>query len=195
MLYLSGVMHDIPGVGFMQQPASANRVPTKMPWALDNGCFAGTFHAERFMRMVSPTALFCTLPDVVGDWDATLARSRPWIDPIRKAGGKVAIVLQDGCTPETVLWDEVDAIFVGGTTAWKLGSSVPSLIAHGRRRGLHCHMGRVNSYRRLRLAAVLGCHSVDGTFLARAPDQNAPRLVSWLARLSKSPMLDLARNT
>ena len=41
-------------------------------------------------------------------------------------------------------------------------------------------MGRVNSLRRLRLAAADGYDSVDGTFLAFGPDVNLPRLRAWL---------------
>jgi hypothetical protein len=42
-------------------------------------------------------------------------------------------------------------------------------------------MGRVNSRRRLRIAAQMGCHSADGTFLAFGPDRNLPHLLGWLA--------------
>jgi hypothetical protein len=35
-----------------------------------------------------------------------------------------------------------------------------------RRRGVWTHMGRVNSERRLRYAALIGCQSADGTYLA-----------------------------
>jgi hypothetical protein len=189
MLYLSGVMHSIPGVGFMQQPASRNTVPNGMPWALDNGCFSGEFDNEGFMALVSPDAMFCALPDVVADWAATLARSLPWIAPVRDRGGRPAIVLQDGCTPETVPWDEIDAVFVGGSTSWKLGDAVPGLVAEAKLRGKHAHMGRVNSLTRLRVAKVIGCDTADGTFLAWAPDFNAGRIQKWLRALHDQPML------
>jgi hypothetical protein len=39
---------------------------------------------------------------------------------------------------------------------------------------------RVNSLRRLRYAAAIGCHSADGTHLAYAPDRNLPTLLGWL---------------
>jgi hypothetical protein len=41
-------------------------------------------------------------------------------------------------------------------------------------------MGRVNSLRRLRYAADIGCDSVDGTYLAFGPDQNLPTLLTWI---------------
>jgi hypothetical protein len=41
-------------------------------------------------------------------------------------------------------------------------------------------MGRLNSRRRLRHAAAIGCHSADGTYLAYGPDKNLPKLLGWL---------------
>jgi hypothetical protein len=48
--------------------------------------------------------------------------------------------------------------------------------AHGK----HVHMGRVNSERRFKYAASIGCDSCDGTFLTYGPDVNLPRLMAWL---------------
>jgi hypothetical protein len=47
-------------------------------------------------------------------------------------------------------------------------------------RGLHVHMGRINTHRRPRYAAAIGCHSADGTYLAYGPDKNLPKLLHWL---------------
>jgi hypothetical protein len=38
--------------------------------------------------------------------------------------------------------------------------------------------------KRLRYAASIGCHSVDGTFLAYGPDRNLPTLLRWLAAVN-----------
>jgi hypothetical protein len=46
-------------------------------------------------------------------------------------------------------------------------------------------MGRVNSLRRLLHAHHIGCHSVDGTFLAYAPRRNLTRLQAWLPALDQ----------
>jgi hypothetical protein len=45
-------------------------------------------------------------------------------------------------------------------------------------------MGRVNSRRRLRLAAEWHVDSVDGTYLAFGPTVNSARLTSWLGELA-----------
>jgi hypothetical protein len=82
--------------------------------------------------------------------------------------------------------DVVDKVGkIGGTTSWKLGPAAAALAAQARRRGLWVHMGRVNSLRRLRYAAAIGCQSVDGTFLAFGPDRNLPELLGWLAALNR----------
>jgi hypothetical protein len=47
-----------------------------------------------------------------------------------------------------------------------------------------CPFGHINSLRRLRYAASIGCHSADGTCLAFGPDRQLPRLLGWLAELN-----------
>jgi hypothetical protein len=66
-----------------------------------------------------------------------------------------------------------------------LGPAAADLAAEARARGLTVHMGRVNSLRRLRYAAAIGCHSADGTCLTYAPQQNLPRLLSWLDQVNQ----------
>jgi len=90
---------------------------------------------------------------------------------------------QDGLEDLAVPWRDMDAMFIGGTTSWKLGPAAAGLAAQARRRGLWVHLGRVNSLRRMRYAQAIGCHSVDGTFLAFGPDRNLPTLLRWLGEL------------
>jgi hypothetical protein len=40
---------------------------------------------------------------------------------------------------------------------------------------------RVNSLRRMCHAAAIGCHSIDGTYLAFGPTRNLPKLLRWLS--------------
>jgi hypothetical protein len=106
---------------------------------------------------------------------------------IRNLGYPAALVLQDGQEHLPVPFDDLDAVFIGGSTAWKLGPHAADLAAQARTRGLGVHMGRVNSMRRLRHAAAIGCHSVDGTYLAYGPDRNLPTLLRWLATINRTP--------
>lgn len=155
-------------------------------WCADNGAFSDKWDADKWWSFLQRNAvdaescLFAALPDVVGDWEATLARSEPWIDRVKALGYPVAIVLQDGCTLDTVPWDRIDAVFIGGTTEFKLGVIAREVTAEAKRRGLWVHMGRVNSERRLRYASHIGCDSADGTYLSFGPSVNLPRLKAWL---------------
>jgi hypothetical protein len=163
-------------------------------WIADNGCFGKNFNEDHWWRWLKLRAepsddfqhdrcLFATAPDVVGDHGATVERSAPWLARIRDLGYPAAFVAQDGATASTVPWDDLDALFLGGTTEFKLSTTARGLTGEALARGKHVHMGRVNSNRRLRLAHAWGCHSVDGTYLVFGPTVNLPKLVGWLDEL------------
>lgn len=180
----------------MNTPDMGHRLSPNVIWAADNGRFNAPdkYSDERYLAWLDKqnreTCLFATAPDVVGDAEATLALSCPMLNRLRDHGYKAAFVAQDGLDEPP--WDEFDALFVGGTTAWKLGASVPRLVRQANERGKWTHMGRVNSYRRFRLAALIGCDSADGTFLKFGPDKNLPRLLDWLRRLENEPFLPMS---
>jgi hypothetical protein len=205
VIYLSGkwagALADM-GVGLLCQPNYRMRPFDQLPdgvlWAADTGIFGSRpFILDRYLQMLdlwtprSGDCLFATAPDVVADWEATLKRSIPVIPTIKAMGYRAALVLQDGATPETVPWQEIDAVFTGGSTAWKLSEDAYRLIAEAKQRGLWAHMGRVNSLRRLRAAEVAGYDSSDGTFLTWAPDGNAKRMQRWFENLNVQPSLSL----
>jgi hypothetical protein len=66
---------------------------------------------------------FVVAPDVVANARGTLDLFRVWAPRIRERGFRVALAGQDGLEylQEEILWNIVDAFFVGGTTQWKLG--------------------------------------------------------------------------
>ena len=165
-------------------------------WAADTGIFGkNPFSLDRYMDKLGSwsTAIdrcvFATAPDVVGDWEGTLKSSLPVIPTIRAMEYPVAIVLQDGATVETVPWDDIDAVFTGGSTEWKLSEEAYQLVKEAKFRGLWTHMGRVNSYRRLKAAALSGYDSVDGTFVVFGPDVNSVALIGWMSSLAVQPNL------
>ncbi|MCW6005378.1 hypothetical protein K1W54_12410 [Micromonospora sp. CPCC 205371] len=182
-------------LGMITTPAAGNAVLEGVDWCADNGCFTpGRYPGDdRYLAWLARHAIhaarcaFATAPDVVGDAAATLARSVPMLPRIRMAGFRAALVAQDGLEHLPVPWDLLDAMFLGGTTAWKLGPAAAELAAEARARGLTVHMGRVNSLRRLRHAAAIGCRSADGTHLAYGPDRNLPTLLRWLAAINDVP--------
>lgn len=201
MIYLSSppAQSEIPslqaaGFGLMLTPTHGGRrkvLAGGMTWAADNGCYS---QGDKFvlseylewlelMRPVQSTCLFATAPDVVGDAKATWVRSRDILPVIRSMGYKAALVAQDGLQDEALEWDAFDALFVGGTTAWKLSEPAYELANEARQHGKWVHMGRVNSRRRLMAAAVSGYHSADGTHIAFGPDKRLPELLRWLTEL------------
>ena len=173
MLYLSGVVRaDMPA---MVTPRMRQSPPAGMPWAADTGRYASPAdHSDAgylawLARMPASSCLFATAPDVVRDAAATLELSAPLYAPIRGLGYRVALVAQDGLERLEIPWDSFDALFLGGSTEWKIGTAAAALVADARARGKWAHMGRVNSRRRLAYADAIGCDSADGTVLRFDP--------------------------
>lgn len=189
-------------MGVMLTPKSGVRLAMAdafPAWAADNGCFAAgdRFDLTRYlswldaMQPAAPSCLFATAPDVVGDAHATLARSLPVLPELRWRGYQAALVAQDGLEQLPVPWDTFDVLFVGGTTEWKLSESAYALAAEARRRGKWTHLGRVNAWPRLRMAAVSGYDSADGTTLGFNPGRYIPEIRGWLDTLRQQGRLDL----
>lgn len=178
-------------LGLLNTPNSRYEIHDWPYWAADNGAFnAKTYVGDLgwFTWLESRVAwldncLFATAPDVVGDAQATLDRSVPWLPHIRHLGYQAALVAQDGLERLRVPWDDFDVLFIGGSTQFKLGVGAIGLAHEAQRREKQVHMGRVNSYRRLQYADDLGCTTTDGTFLAFGPDVNLPRVQEWFSRL------------
>jgi hypothetical protein len=143
-----------------------------IPWAADNDCFQG-LDAGRFNAMCDtikglPGCRFVTVPDVVGDARATARQFEIWAPALERRGLPVALVLQDGLEdlPAWLArsWHRLDAVFVGGSTDWKLGPAALELAREAHARGLWVHWGRVNTARRIRYIAGTGAaDSFDGT--------------------------------
>ncbi len=174
-------------LGFIATPAQGNKRPPGVAWCADNGCFGKGYPGdEKWLAWLAKHSadaadcLFATAPDVVGDAAATLARSAPFLQPIRDLGYPAALVAQDGLEDLPVPWDDFDVLFIGGSTEWKLGPAARELVREAKARGKHVHMGRVNSGKRYRYALDIGCDSVDGTFLTFSPTENLPRLMAWM---------------
>jgi hypothetical protein len=146
-----------------------------IPWAVDNDGYGGV-DAKAFQRMVFalagvPGCLFLNAPDVftgqATDHEATLRAWHEWHPFLRMSGFPLSFVLQVGCTIDGVPWDDCEAVFIGGTTEWKLGPEAREIVAEAKRRGKHVHMGRVNSRKRIAYAKSIGCDSVDGSGWAK----------------------------
>jgi hypothetical protein len=187
-------------VGVMLTPASGNRVHLLGPlvpfFGWDTGNFTRPVALSRYLAVlqqhqaIRARCLFATAPDVVSNWRETWAQSRDVLPAIRALGFPAAIVLQDGCAelPDPAAYD---VVFVGGTTAWKLSEHTYRLVLEAKRLGKWCHLGRVNSLRRLRAAKVSAYDSADGTCLAYNPPQYVREIAGWLDALKRQPALPL----
>jgi hypothetical protein len=180
--------YDLYDVGHLLCPRSRNVVWSRA-WAADNAAFS-RFDAEAYVSMLArvrglPGCLFVTAPDVVGDAFATRELWRDWYPALSAYGLPLAFVLQDGVEDVGVPWLECGAVFVGGSTAFKLGPTARMCVQEAKRQGKWVHMGRVNTAARLRYAQHIGCDSVDGSGFARFPDAMFPRF----SRVASQPPL------
>lgn len=142
------------------------------PWAADNDCFNG-LDPDSYLSMLDRIAavdltnfVFVTTPDVVADHRATATLFRGWLPALKKRRLPIAFVAQDGATADEIPWNDINALFVGGSTRWKLSRHAARLMAWGKKRDKWVHVGRVNSKRREdRIGALLelGADSFDGT--------------------------------
>lgn len=126
-------------------------------------------------------ACTCGHGNVRGNNDVTIAWAKEWLPRIKSLGVPAAMVLGNFMEErlEELPWDDIDVVFLGGSTEWKLGEGGRIVTAEAKRRGKRVHMGRVNSSKRLAYASSIGCDTADGTFLGKGPAKNLPRLMDW----------------
>jgi hypothetical protein len=204
MIYLSGAINKAlvgrPDTGYMLTPMIGNKVDFNGTlWAADTGCFnqPEKYDQESYLGWLrersqyAKRCLFATAPDVVGDAVATMEKSIPMFPLLRAEGYRAALVAQDGLEDMGIPWDDFDCLFMGGTTSWKLSETAYQIATEADNRGKWVHQGRVNSWRRLKAAAVSGYDSADGTYLVFAPDVNLPKLEGWLDSLNNQPVMEL----
>lgn len=203
MIYLSGALPKEPhlkqmlkdaGIGFMATPTPHGQYKLGEPgWvaAADNGCFSSNWKENKWKQWLDKwpsTPLFTVVPDVVGDALQTRLLWDIHSGYVKAIGHKATYVLQDGETGNLIPWDELDCIFIGGTTEYKLSDTARRITGEAKDRNKHVHMGRVNSTKRMRLAFMWGVDSVDGTFIKFGPDVNTPKLIDMLFK-STQPVL------
>lgn len=142
----------------------------KAHFAIDNGAFSG-FERSRFLGLLERASAckhlcrFVAVPDVVGNARRTLECFEHWSHKL--SGWKLALVAQDGLEDLAIPWERLDAIFIGGTTKWKLGTAAADVIRAANIIGKWVHAGRVNTPARFEYFEKLGADSIDGMGLSR----------------------------
>lgn len=183
-------------VGFLLSPQySMNKYRDYLDchaYGIDNQCFvqAAAFDFTAFLAFLKrvkadyPTRLcrFVVVPDTVADAEATRRQWIRYAPSIRRLGFPLAYVAQDGLTQLPRV--KFDALFIGGSTEYKLSQTVVKLVRQAKARGLWVHMGRVNTLTRLTHAYLIGCDSVDGSSVAMEPRKIKAFVnhIQWLRR-------------
>ena len=139
-------------------------------FAIDNGGFKN-LDADGLLSLMKreegyrERCLFVACPDIIGSAQRTLEVFKVWRPKLD--GWKVAFVCQDGQEQLPIPWDEIDAVFIGGSTNWKCSLHVESIIKTAKLFGKWVHAGRVNDPQRFSHFEALGVDSCDGSGLAR----------------------------
>ena len=176
--------------------------PERFRYALDNGAWTAfqrraAFDVPAFdkaIALLGPGADWIVLPDIVAGGLASLRFSLDWLDALRNRpqlrGTQYLLAVQNGMEPQHIapLVGPEIGIFVGGDTPWKLATMAAwARLAH--ERGAICHVGRVNTVRRIRLCAAAGADSFDGSGVSRFASalppldlaRRQPDIEGWLA--------------
>ncbi len=141
-------------------------------FGIDNGAFAN-FDPKGFRSLLNrnevnkASCIFVAIPDVVGSAIRTLEVFEHWHQEIANLGYPTALVAQDGQEFLPIPWARIAAIFIGGSTQWKMGPSARAIIKAGKAMEKWVHVGRVNTPCRLDYVRDMGADSCDGTGLSR----------------------------
>jgi hypothetical protein len=139
-------------------------------FAIDNGAFSG-FRPDTFRALLSrehdarELCRFVAVPDVVASARRTLEVFEQW--RYKLTGWSLALVAQDGLEDLPIPWNGISAIFIGGSTEWKLSKAAADVVRAAKSIEKWVHAGRVNTPGRFEYFEKLGCDSIDGTGLSR----------------------------
>lgn len=117
-------------------------------FAIDNGAFS-RFDRNSFLSLLDrerPRKHLCRFvaaPDIVGSARRTLEVFRVWEGLL--TGWKKALVAQDGLESMEIPWHHIDAIFIGGSTEWKMSKHAANVIKAAIILDKWVHVGRVNT--------------------------------------------------
>lgn len=158
-------------VGQLLTPLTRYRLRSDT-FAIDNGGFKkldipGLKSLLKREEANKSKCLFVSIPDIVGSAQRTIELFNHFHAHDEFSGWKLAFVCQDGQESLPIPWDLIDAVFIGGSTSWKISAYVEQIIKTAKVLGKHVHAGRVNTPERWSWFEDQGVDSADGTGLAR----------------------------
>lgn len=139
-------------------------------FAIDNGAHS-EFDRDAFLRILKrekpnrARCLYVALPDVVGSARRTLEAFYFWCDELN--GWPLALVCQDGIEDLPIPWRRLAAVFIGGSTEWKLSKAAKDVIKAAKLMGVHTHVGRINTVERWHAFESLRVDTCDGSGVSR----------------------------
>jgi hypothetical protein len=152
----------------LRTPLTKYARATGIPYGLDNGCFA-KFDQATWERLLDEAdrdrPLFVCLPDVVGDAQRTAELFD--IFWTRTQELPRALVLQDGIERVRIPWNDIKAVFIGGSDRFKYSEQAIAAARTAKMLGKWVHVGRVNTAKRVENWLRLGADSIDGSGICR----------------------------
>jgi len=139
-------------------------------FAIDNGSYS-RFRLDAFVSLLErekksvELCRFVAVPDVVGSARRTLEVFDRWLAKLH--GWPLALVAQDGQHDLPIPWESISAVFIGGSTEFKLSKHAVEIIKAAQALEKWVHVGRVNTPSRFAYFEDLGCDSIDGTGIAQ----------------------------
>jgi hypothetical protein len=164
-------------------------------FAIDNGAFS-TFRRNDFSALLERESknidkcLFVAVPDIVGDARRTLEVFLHHRQLLMSCKWPLAFVCQDGAENHVIPWDSLAAVFIGGTTEWKMSKYVVAIIKAAQILGKHVHVGRINTPARWNHFEKLGVDTCDGSGLCRFD-----WMLQKIASKDDHPLLEAASKT
>lgn len=149
-------------------------------FGVDNGCIQ-RFKENAFLALLErekPRRHLCRFvccPDVVvpvekgKGFEGSAIRTLEVFERYRQrlCGWPVALVVQDGQEHLPIPWEEISAVFIGGSTKWKVSPAATAIVKAAKILGKWVHVGRINTPGRFEQFEALGADSMDGSGLAR----------------------------
>lgn len=158
-------------------------------FAIDNGGYS-YFDIVAFKSLLErekehmAKCIYVSIPDVVGDARRTLEiffHHRRFISN----GWPLAFVCQDGAENHAIPWECLAAVFIGGTTEWKMSKHAAAIIKTAKILSKHSHVGRVNTPARWNHFEKLGADTCDGSGISRFD-----HMLRRIATKDDHPLLD-----